>query len=138
MNQQKRIYLGVAAGGALGSLARWLASTVAAAAFGSGFPWGTLLVNVVGSFLIGLYFTVTDSDGRFLVSPAARQFVLAGVCGGFTTFSSFSLETVLLAGDSEWLEAALYVGVSIPAWLASVWLGHLIGLRINRLPWRHE
>lgn len=128
----------MAVGGALGSVARWLASSLAATLVGSTFPWGTLFVNVLGSFVIGLYFTLTDTDGRYLVGPAVRQFVLAGICGGFTTFSSFSLETVLLATNSAWSTALLYVAVSVPAWLLSAWLGHMVGVRLNRLPWRHR
>lgn len=131
-----RIYGAVALGGALGSVARWLVQGLASAGLGHSFPWGTLIVNSVGSFLIGLYFEVTDSDGRLLVSPGRRQFVLAGLCGGFTTFSSFSLETVLLAHDRRWLVDCAYVGASVPAWLVSVWVGALIGKMINRPSWR--
>jgi CrcB protein len=138
MQQSRRIYLAVAAGGALGSLARWAVSLVAVRALGPAFPWGTLTVNALGSFLIGLYFTVTDPDGRYLVAPAARQFVLAGFCGGFTTFSAFSLETLLLVRQAQWTLAILYVVSSIALWLIGVWMGHAMGLRVNRLPGRRE
>lgn len=138
MQQRTRIYVAVAGGGALGSLARWTVSLAALKALGPSFPWGTLAVNVVGSFIIGLYFTLTEPDGRYLVAPAARQCVLAGFCGGFTTFSAFSLETLLLARDAKWTLAALYVVSSIALWLIGVWLGHAMGLRVNRLQGRRE
>lgn len=136
MRQRARIYLGVAAGGALGSLARWGVSVLTLQLCGDVFLWGTLAVNVIGSFLIGIYFTLTEPDGRYLVAPAARQFVLAGFCGGFTTFSAFSLETVLLLRAAEWLFAAIYVLSSLVLWFVGVWLGHAIALRANRLPGR--
>jgi CrcB protein len=138
VRQGPRIYLAVAAGGGLGSLARWSASVLLARAVGPAFPWATLLVNVVGSFVIGLYFALTEPDGRYLVAPAARQFVLAGFCGGFTTFSAFSLETVLLVREGGWLPAAAYAAGSVVLWLAGVWLGHGVGLRWNRLPGRRR
>jgi CrcB protein len=138
MRQRTRIYLSVAAGGGLGSLARSALSLLALQKFGAGFPWGTLGVNVAGSFLIGLYFTMTEPDGRFLAAPAARQFVLAGFCGGFTTFSAFSLETLLMARQQAWALAIIYIGSSVALWLAGVWLGHAMGLRWNRLPGRRE
>jgi fluoride exporter len=138
MQQRTRIYLGVAAGGALGSLARWAVSLLALKAFGAGFPWGTLGVNVAGSFVIGLYFTLTEPDGRYLAAPAARQFVLAGFCGGFTTFSAFSLETLTMLRQQAWALAFTYAASSVILWLAGVWLGHGLGLRMNRLPGRRE
>jgi CrcB protein len=133
LRQKTRIYLSVGAGGAIGSAARWTVSLVSLSVSGPGFPWGTLVVNIVGSFLIGFYFTLTEPDGRFLVPPVARQFVLAGFCGGFTTFSAFSLETLLLVRQSEWALAILYSCSSVALWLVAVWLGHGIALRINRL-----
>jgi fluoride exporter len=138
MQQRTRIYFSVATGGGLGSLARWAVSLLALQAFGAAFPWGTLGVNVIGSFLIGLYFTVTEPDGRYLIAPAARQFVLAGFCGGFTTFSAFSLETLSMLRQQAWGLAVLYVTSSVILWLVGVWLGHAMGLRMNRLPGRRE
>jgi CrcB protein len=128
-----RIYLGVAVGGGIGSVARYATSVGTLALIGPGFPWGTLIVNVLGSLLIGLYFTLTEPDGRLLVSPAWRQFVLAGFCGGFTTFSVFSLETLLLARSGAWGLAGIFVAASLTLWLVAVWLGHAIAMRINRL-----
>jgi len=136
LRQRTRIYLSVTAGGVIGSVARWALSLFLLNALGPGFPWGTLAVNVLGSFVIGLYFTLTEPDGRFLVAPAARQLVLAGFCGGFTTFSAFSLETLLLVQRAEWMLAAVYTLGSVALWLVAVWLGHAVALRVNRLPWR--
>jgi fluoride exporter len=132
LHLQARVYLGVAIGGALGSIARYLATVAALALAGPFFPWGTLIVNVLGSLLIGLYFTLTEPDGRLLVGPAARQFMLVGFCGGFTTFSVFSLETLFLARGGAWGLAGLFVASSLALWLVAVWIGQTIGIRINR------
>lgn len=133
VRRQARLYLAVGLGAALGSVARALVSVGMHALVGPGFPWGTLAVNVLGSFLIGLYATLSEPDGRLMVSPAKRQFVLAGFCGGFTTFSIFSLETVFLAEHGAWGLAALNVGLSTILWLVAVWIGYRLGLRLNRL-----
>src|SRR5581483_3486400 len=89
-------YLWIALGGALGSMARYGCSSLAARWVGETFPWGTLIINVVGSMVIGFFATLTGPDGRVLVAPDARQFVMVGLCGGYTTFSSFSLQTLNL------------------------------------------
>jgi CrcB protein len=131
--ESRHLYAAVAAGSALGALARYLCSVAAVALLGPAFPWGTLTVNVLGSFLIGLYASLSEPDGRLLASPAQRQFVMAGFCGGFTTFSIFSLETLLLVDRQEFHLAAIYVTVSVALWLASVWIGYRIGSKMNRL-----
>jgi CrcB protein len=133
VHRQTRLYLAVGSGAALGSVARVATSLAMHALLGPGFAWGTLAVNVLGSFLIGLYATLTEPDGRLMASPAMRQFVLAGFCGGFTTFSIFSLETVFLAERGAWGLAALNVGLSSILWLLAVWIGYRLGVRINRL-----
>jgi len=133
MRQSTRIYLALGAGSALGALARHFCGHILLGITGGGFPWGTLMVNVVGSFIIGLYATLTEPDGRIFASPARRQFVLAGFCGGFTTFSIFSLETVRLAASGRFDLAGANVIVSIVLWLFAVWFGYRIGQRINRL-----
>jgi CrcB protein len=133
MRTGSRLYAAVALGSALGAVTRYLCSLAVVALAGTVFPWATLLVNVVGSFLIGLFAAVTAPDGRFLVGPAARQFVMAGFCGGFTTFSVFSLETLLLIDGNRFGIAVLYVGASLLLWLFAVWLGHALGARFNRL-----
>ncbi|RME95607.1 MAG: chromosome condensation protein CrcB [Alphaproteobacteria bacterium] len=127
------MYLHVALGAAIGGMARALVSIAALAAMGPGFPWGTLVANVVGSFVIGFYAILTDPGGRLMVRAATRQFVMTGVCGGFTTFSVFSLETFRLLAGQDYGLAALNIGVSIVAWLAAVWAGAAFAARLNRL-----
>lgn len=127
------LYAGVALGSVIGSVLRSLVSVASIALLGPGFPVGTLFVNVAGSFLIGFYATLTGPDGRVFAGPRARQFVMAGLCGGFTTFSMFSLETLRLVQHGRPLAAGLNVGLSAVLWLAAVWLGHILALRLNRL-----
>ncbi|MBI1210075.1 MAG: fluoride efflux transporter CrcB [Alphaproteobacteria bacterium] len=128
-----QVYLAVTAGSALGGLGRYAMSGAIAAAFGETFPWGTLFVNVVGSFIIGFFATLTATDGRLFVSASTRQFVLVGLCGGFTTFSSFSLQTLNLIRDDEWLAAGGNIGGSVAVCLLAVWLGHTTAAAINQL-----
>jgi fluoride exporter len=118
-------------GGGLGSLARWGASGWIANAVSQTFPWGTLVVNVTGSFVIGLFATLTGSDGRWLAPAAFRQFFMLGICGGYTTFSSFSLETLALAEDGQWFRAGVNAVLSLVLCLAGVWLGHVLALELN-------
>ncbi len=124
-------YIWVAGGGALGSVARFWFSGVVARRFGETFPWGTLLVNVSGCFVIGFFATLTGPDGRWIVASSARQFVMIGICGGYTTFSSFSLQTLTLVRDGEWFRAGANVVLSVVLCLISVWLGHLMAANLN-------
>jgi CrcB protein len=124
-------YLWIGLGSALGGMARYGCSSLIANWIGQGFPWGTLVVNVVGSFVIGFFATLTGPDGRLLVPSDARQFVMVGLCGGFTTFSSFSLQTLALAQDGEMLRAGLNIGGSVTLCLAAVWLGHVAAAGLN-------
>ncbi|MDP2412060.1 MAG: CrcB family protein [Pseudolabrys sp.] len=133
MTAQSRLFLAVGLGAALGSVARYLCSIGMQVMLGTGFAWGTLTVNVLGSFLIGLYATLTEPDGRLMASAATRQFVLSGFCGGFTTFSIFSLETLLLVERGAFALAAINVAASVILWLLAVWVGYRIGVHINRL-----
>jgi fluoride exporter len=126
-------YLWIMIGSALGGGARYWCSGLVANLFGATFPWGTVLVNVAGSFIIGFFNTLTGTDGRFLVGTTARQFVMLGLCGGFTTFSSFSLQTLNLAREGEWLRAGGNVGVSVLLCLLAVWLGHILAASLNQL-----
>jgi fluoride exporter len=100
-------YFVVAIGGALGSVGRFWLSGAIAQRFGETFPAGTLLVNISGSLIIGFFAALTGPDGRIWASPNFRQFFMIGVLGGYTTFSSFSLQTLTLARDGEWLFATL-------------------------------
>lgn len=127
------LYIAVTAGSVIGSVLRALASFAALAWAGPAFPWGTLFVNVVGSFVIGFYATITGPDGRIFAGTYQRQFVMTGLCGGFTTFSIFSLETFQTLHAGRFAAAGLYIGVSVTTWLASVWLGHALASRLNRL-----
>jgi CrcB protein len=119
------LYLAIALGGALGSVARFAVSGFVANHYGETFPWGTLVVNIGGSFVIGFFATLTAPEGRTLVGPTARQFFQTGVLGGFTTFSSFSLQTLNLARDGELARAAGNAAGSLGSCLVAVWLGHL-------------
>lgn len=94
---------------------------------GRGFPFGTLFVNVAGSFLIGFLATVGAPEGRLPMQPATREFLLVGILGGFTTFSAFSLQTLNLARSGQMLVAGLYVLVSVAVSLAAVWAGWRVG-----------
>jgi CrcB protein len=118
-------YLWVALGGALGSVARFGCSGIAARWLGVGFPYGTLFVNIVGSFSIGLLGTLALGGDRPIASADARAFVIVGVLGGFTTFSSFSLETLNLARGGNLSAAAAYIALSLVLCLIAVWLGYL-------------
>jgi fluoride exporter len=125
-------YLLVALGSALGGMARYGAAGLAARLIGPTLPWGTLIVNVTGSLVIGFLATLAAPDGRLLLPPDTRAFLVIGLCGGFTTFSSFSLETLNLARDGEWLWAASNVIGSVLLCLLAVWLGHLGAAALNR------
>jgi CrcB protein len=126
-------YLWVGLGSALGGMARHWCSGLVARHWGETFPWGTLLVNVSGSLLIGFAATLTSPDGRVLAGPGARTFVLLGLCGGYTTFSSFSLQTLNLAREGQWLKAGAYSVASVALCLAAVWMGHVAAAYLNRL-----
>ncbi len=128
-----RLYLAIGLGSGLGAMMRYLYSLVAAALPGPVFPWSTLIVNVLGSLLIGFFATLTEPDGRLFAGPVTRQFALTGFCGGFTTFSVFSLETVRLVEQGAYGWAGTNVLVSLLLWLPAVWVGHQLGLRLNRL-----
>lgn len=129
------IAIWVAGGAALGSLLRVGVSLILASP--SAFPLATLSVNVVGSFAIGAFAALSGPDGRLLIGPAGRQFVMAGFCGGLTTFSIFTLESLeMLIAGRLWLSLA-YILTSLVAWLAAAWLGYTAGMRLNR-PLLHD
>ncbi len=126
------IYLWIAMGSACGGVMRYVFGGWISRLAGPGFPWGTLLVNIVGCTFIGWFATFTGPDGRLLVATRTRQFVMIGICGGFTTFSSFSLETLNLMREGESMRAAANVGASILFCMIGVWLGHMLAATMNR------
>ena len=125
------LYGAVIAGGIIGSLVRWIVA-LAIPANPGGMPWPTLVANVSGCFVIGFYAALTGPDGRVFVSPRTRQFVMTGFCGGYTTFSSFSLEVARFAFGGDLRSATVYIVVSLVGWLVAVWVGDALAERINR------
>jgi len=120
----------VMAGGGIGALARYAISVMLASA-SRGFPWGTLGINVVGSFVIGLFGALTVAHGRFPVSENMRLFVMVGICGGFTTFSSFSLQTFDLMRQGAMGRAMLNVALSVVLCLGAVAVGQVLAQHWN-------
>lgn len=124
-------YFWIALGGALGSVGRYWLNGLVSQRFDT-FPMGTLVVNVIGSLLIGILAALTlpegrmSSEGRTLTTP----FLMIGLCGGFTTFSSFSLQTLNLLRDREWLYAGGNILLSVALCLIATWLGYLLGLAL--------
>jgi CrcB protein len=126
------IYFWVALGGAIGSMARlWLGVKVTLLT-GLAFPWGTILVNIIGSLVIGFVATLTGPNGRVVVSVNAQAFVMVGLCGGFTTFSAFSLQTLELARDGRLMQAGANVILSVVLCLTAVSLGHWLAALFGR------
>ena len=123
-------YILVMVGGALGTGARFWVSGFVAERGGELFPLGTLVVNITGSFAIGFFAALMDPEGPFLMSPRLRQFFMIGVFGGYTTFSSFSLQTLDLVRDGDWVKAGLNTLLSFVCCLAAVWLGRILALAI--------
>jgi len=127
-----KTYLAVMLGGAVGTALRFGLSQWFAVNYGETFPVGTIVVNVTGCFVIGLFATLTGPDGIFLASSLTRQVVMIGVLGGYTTFSSFSLQTLNLVSGGEWLRAGWNVLLSVILCLVAVWLGQLLASLINQ------
>ena len=128
-----QLYLWIMLGSALGGGARFLVSGAIANWLGPAFPWNPLVVNVTGSFVIGFFATLTGPDGRMFVGSTTRQFVMTGICGGYTTSSSFSLQTLTLMQEEEWARAGGNVILSVFCCLVAVWLGHIAAASINSL-----
>ncbi len=134
-------YLIIGLGGALGSMLRFgLAMMIDTAVTNPGatktgplFPWGVIVVNITGCFVIGFFNGISAPDARFILSPLIRQFVMIGILGGYTTFSSFSLQTLNLAQDGQWWAAAANVLLSVVLCLVGVWLGAVLAGQINQI-----
>jgi CrcB protein len=128
-------YLWVAIGGALGSVGRFWLNGIISAKFGETFPFGTLVINITGSFLIGIFAAMAIPEGRMDSQSRAfaTQFLMIGICGGYTTFSSFSLQTLNLLRDREWLYAGGNVILSVVLCMIAVWLGYLLGTTFNSM-----
>jgi CrcB protein len=122
------IYLWVAIGSAIGGVLRYAISR-AMEPVSQGLPWGTIVVNISGCFVIGFFGTLTLQGTRYAVPEATRIFVMVGICGGFTTFSSFSLQTFNLIRSGDWLRALSNVLVSVVFCLLAVAAGHHLAQR---------
>jgi CrcB protein len=120
-------YLWIAIGSALGGMARYGLSRAIALRLGETFPWGTLTVNVIGSFVIGFIASISGPDSRLLIPSDARTFMMVGLCGGFTTFSSFSLQTLELIRNRDFAEAGGNILLSVAACMAAVAIGYIAG-----------
>lgn len=119
------VYFAVAIGGAIGSLLRFAISLWLLDRVGAGFPWGTLGINILGSFLMGMLLVAFTEHWQ--VNPAIRYGILAGVLGGFTTFSAFSMETLQLLQAEAWMKAIGYMLASVLFCLGGAGLGYLMG-----------
>lgn len=119
----------------MGTIGRYWLSGLVARLVGESFPWGTLIVNVTGSFVIGFFATLAGPDGRLYLGSSVRQFVLTGICGGYTTFSSFSLQTLNLMNDGEWAQAGANMGLSLALCMIAVWVGYALASTVNTMRW---
>jgi len=126
-------YLWIAVGGGIGSMSRYGVSRIFTFWFGETFPWGTLACNITGSLIIGMFAGLTGPDGRLLVAPDLRQMVLVGFCGGYTTFSSFSLQTLALIREGDLIEAGANIVMSVVLCLVFVWLGTIAATLANQM-----
>ena len=126
------IYFWVAVGGAIGSMARLWLSVQVALWTGLAFPWGTVLVNIIGSLVIGFVAALTGPNGRVVVPVEAQAFVMVGLCGGFTTFSAFSLQTLELARSGRLVDAGANIILSVVLCLTAVVLGHWLAALLSR------
>jgi CrcB protein len=127
-------YLAVGVGSALGGMGRFWIAGLIGQRYGDVFPWGTILVNVTGSLAIGVLAALAGADGRLSpkFSPLAAQFFMVGICGGYTTFSAFSLQTLRLIQAGSWPQAGANVVLSVVACVVAVWVGYLLGHMVSR------
>lgn len=120
--------LAIAAGGAAGALLRYWVSTGIYTLIGRGFPYGTLVVNVLGSLLMGLLYVLLLE--RMTTGPELRAGLLIGLLGAFTTFSTFSIETLNLIEQADYVKAGLNVLLNVVACVGAAWLGLVIGRQL--------
>lgn len=120
-------FVAAAIGGAVGSVLRFWLTAVMAVATGPRFPWGTLLINVLGSCVIGLVAGITLTPERIVMHPEIRIFLMTGVCGGFTTFSAFSLQTLELMQTGDVIPAVGYAAGSVVLCVIGTYAGWLFG-----------
>jgi fluoride exporter len=125
-------YLWVGLGGAMGTILRFWLNGLVSQYFDT-FPLGTLIINVTGSFAITFFGTLTAPDGRWLVSSNARIFFMTGICGGYTTFSAFSWQTLNLMREGDWLYAGWNVLGSVALCLFAAWLGYIAAMALNSM-----
>lgn len=126
-------YLWIALGGALGSVARFACAEWIVMRWPGAFPWGTLFVNVLGSLVIGTIAALGESNAPVQMPLMARQFIMIGILGGFTTFSSFSLQTVMLMRNGAWLMAGLNAVSSVLLCVLAAWAGFALVTACLRL-----
>lgn len=131
MTELLRSYLLVALGSALGGVARFACGTLALRLGAGAFPSGTLAINIVGSAVIGAFAVLTGPEGRLASSPGLQQFVMVGLCGGYTTFSAFSLQSVELVREGAFGRAALYVAASVGLCMAATFCGGVFAAGLN-------
>ena len=127
-------YLVIGLGGALGSMLRFgIGTLIDSSVQKTIFPWGTIVVNITGCFVIGFFATVSSTDGRWMIPTLWRTFIMIGILGGYTTFSSFTLQTLTLAQAGQLGGAVANVLISVVLCLAGVWLGALLAGWINQM-----
>lgn len=119
-----KMILLVGAGGCAGSIARFLSQQLMVRYYPSSFPWGTLIVNITGCFIIGIVYAFGEKGN--LLSPEMRILLATGFCGGFTTFSSFAYENISLLRDGELLYTFIYIAASIIVGLLATYIGVLV------------
>ncbi|MEI6459298.1 MAG: fluoride efflux transporter CrcB [Pseudomonadota bacterium] len=122
----------IAAGGALGSVARYYATLALTAVAGAGMPWGTVLVNITGSFVIGCAAGAFSAGSPASTAPFVRYFLMVGLCGGYTTFSAFSLQTVHMLQDGLPVRALCHALLSVCACVAATMIGYSLAATLTR------
>jgi CrcB protein len=126
------MYLLVAIGGALGSMMRYGLSGMVTQMTGGTFPYGTMFVNVTGALMIGVIASLAAPESIFFLPAPTRLFLMTGICGGYTTFSTFSLETFNLLREGEFLPAMANMLLSVVLCVVAVWIGYSAVLILSR------